>query len=87
MRQVFMRLSPPLPSLLLPLPLPLFYSPLYCFVFLACLLFYIIYPFAREVVGLLKFGLSARQNWANFAASLGKQLRKSLSQCLIGEQS
>lgn len=66
MRQVFMRLSPPLP----PAPSPLFsISPLYCFVFLACLLFYIIYPFAREVVGVVEI-------WLISATELGKLCRE-----------
>lgn len=86
MRQVFMRLSPPLPPP--PTPLTSFLFPLYCFVFLACLLFYIIYPFAREVVGVVEI-------WLISATELGKLCRepwqtvaeKSLSQCLIGEQS
>lgn len=78
MRQVFMRLSPPLPPPAIPLTSFLFPPStassswlVYCFILFT--------PLPEKLLELLKFGLSARQNWANFAASLGKQLRKSLS--------
>lgn len=78
MRQVFMRLSPPsssssLSPYLFSIPPSTASSSwlVYCFILFT--------PLPEKLLELLKFGLSARQNWANFAASLGKQLRKSLS--------